>query len=84
MVYAKAANSITAVNPASTASSVASAALITDMQLLIPHAQGIFFSSMPDNNFKPSGNGIPINKEGTAIIIAEMHSFKPIEIPVLV
>jgi len=70
------------VNPSSTVSNAASAALITDMQPLIAHAQGILFSSMRDNHLKHMGNGIPIKKAGTAIIINDMTIFQAILMPV--
>ena len=52
--------------PARAATREAMAALTTDMQLLIPQAQGICCGEAASRNLNPKGNGIPIKKPGNA------------------
>lgn len=52
--------------PASTTSNAASEALITEMHPLMPQAQGILFSPVPDRARSPRGKGIPIKVAGMA------------------
>lgn len=75
-LYANAANTITHINPSSTATIVASTVLITDTQPFIPQAQGIkavFIFEIRDN---PAGNGIPIQNARGAMISKTVNDFK--------
>src|SRR5262245_54892218 len=66
---------MTHVNPAFIARSVARIALSTEAQPLIPHAQGTSSGARAETRDKPSGNGIPMQNASGAISSNAMATF---------